>query len=618
MRRSLALAALGIVFGDIGTSPLYAFRQCFTGAFQAAPTHENVLGLLGLILWSLILIVFIRYIGMIMRVAHDGEGGILALLAFVLPAPKRGVPPPGTWLTFLIILGAGMLFGDGVLTPAVSVLSSIEGLSVATSAAQPFVVPITVVVLVGLFVFQRLGTSKIGAVFGPVMALWFVTIGALGVWGIAHAPAVLYAFNPVYMVQFFLHHGPLSIEIFGAIVLCVSGVEALYADMSHFGRGPIALAWTAIVFPALALNYLGQGAYILRDPAALDNPFFSLVPPPLLLAVVGIATIATIIASQALISGVFTLAKQAIQLGFIPSVRVIYTHAKHRGQIYVPLLNWVLAALCIALVIGFRSSEHLANAYGLAVAVTMVVTSIAYYVVVREKLGWSRTAAILASAPFVAIELLFVAGSVPKILGGGWIPLAISLVVFLIATTWRNGRRRVAETYLDQSVPVASFLADVGDRLGRPLHGTAVFLTPDPEGVPFVLRHHWARIHSIDERIVLMSILMVNEPYVTTSDRTSVEHLAPNLVRVTANFGFMEQLSIKSIVEGCEVDGLRLDDPDTTYYVADPQIVPKKKGRWRDWRRNFYIFLKRNSRPITASLGIPADELAKLGIEVPM
>jgi KUP system potassium uptake protein len=615
---ALALAALGIVFGDIGTSPLYAFRQCFTSVLHVAPTHDNVLGIVSLILWSLILIVFVRYIGMVMKVSHDGEGGILALLAFVLPPVRRGVPPRGTWLTFLIILGAGMLFGDGIITPAVSVLSSVEGLAVATTAAKPFVIPVAVAVLAILFFVQKRGTQKIGNVFGPVMLLWFATIGLLGLGAIVRDPGVLWAIDPWYIAKFFFHHGIAAIAVFGAIVLCVSGVEALYADMSHFGRGPIAAAWTSVVFPALALNYIGQGALVLRDPRAIENPFYNLVPPAILLVVVGIATLATIIASQALISGVFTLTKQAISLGFIPRVKVVYTSVVHRGQIYVPAVNGLLAVACISLVLAFRSSERLANAYGLAVAGTMVVTSIAYYVVVREKLMWSPLVAALSTAPFLGIELVFVIGSLPKIPEGGWFPLAISLIVLVIANTWRTGRRRIALSHVEQSEPVEEFLHEVGDRLGRPYHGTAVFLTADHEGVPFVLRHHWARTHSIDERIVLLTIVPTNDPYLRDEQRVSVDLLSPGLVRVTARFGFMEKPDIKSIVKACATSGLRLDDPDTTYYMADPQIVAKDPKLWHAWRRALFVFLKQNSRPIGASLGIPADSQAKLGLEVPM
>ncbi|MEO6836516.1 MAG: KUP/HAK/KT family potassium transporter, partial [Candidatus Tumulicola sp.] len=337
-----------------------------------------------------------------------------------------------------------------------------------------------------------------------------------------------------------------------------------------------------------------------------------------LYAVVAIATAATIIASQALISGVFTLAKQAINLGFIPRTRVIFTSELNRGQVYVPALNGLLAAACIALVLGFRSSERLADAYGLAVAVTMVVTSVAYFVVVREKFAWSIFKATLATGPFLLVELLFVSGSVRKIPDGGWIPLVISLIVFVIASTWRSGRRRIAASLVEQSEPVEQFLGAVKGRLGMPFHGTAVFLTADPHGVPFVMRHHWARTHSTDERIILLTILPTNDPYSSDENRVSVEGLSEHLIRITVRFGFMEKLDIAPIVKGCASFGLHLDDEETTYYSADPQIVPKKPGLWRAWRRNLYVFLKRNSRPMTSSLGIPADALAKLGLEVPM
>ncbi len=617
-RLALALGALGIVFGDIGTSPLYAFRQCFFTQLHVEPTHENVLGIVSLVLWALILIVFVRYIGMIMRVAHDGEGGILALLAFVLPPVKRGVLPSPTWLTFLIILGAGMLFGDGIITPAVSVLSSVEGLSVATPDAKPFVVPIAVGILAALFILQRRGTARIGAVFGPIMLIWFATIAVLGAIGIAQYPAALWAIDPSHVVRFFAHHGVAGVAIFGAIVLCVSGVEALYADMSHFGRKPIAMAWSAVVFPALALNYIGQGAIVLADVNNLDNPFYRLTPPLALYPVVIIATVATIIASQALISGVFTLTKQAISLGFIPRVTVVYTSIVHRGQVYVPFVNRLLAIACILLVIGFHSSTRLANAYGLAVAVTMVVTSIAYFEVVRLKFGWSLTTALLTTAPFLGVELLFVLGGLPKIAEGGWIPLLVSAFVFVIASAWRAGRRRVAQVQVEQSQSVTDFLEHSGDRIGVPSQGTAVFLTADPDGIPFVLRHHLARTHSVDELIVLLTVIPTTDPYVNSSHRVHVEGLCTGLVRVTARFGFMENLDIAPIVAACAQVGLLLHGTDTTFYSADAQIVPLDEGFVRACYRNLYVVMKRNARAVTATLGIPADAHAKLCIEVPM
>ncbi len=617
-RASLALAALGIVFGDIGTSPLYAFRQCFFGLLKVAPTHENVLGIVSLIFWVLILIVFVRYVGMIMRVSHDGEGGILALLAFVLPPVKRGILPKATWLTFLVILGAGMLFGDGIITPAVSVLSSVEGLNVATSDARPFIVPIAMAILAALFALQSRGTQKIGSVFGPIMLVWFGTIAALGVSGIARYPTVLWALNPVYIVRFFAHHGFVAIGVFGAIVLCVSGVEALYADMSHFGRGPIALAWTVAVFPALALNYAGQGALVLADPSALDNPFYRLTSQFILYPVVVLATVATIIASQALISGVFTLAKQSISLGFIPRVRVVYTSIAHRGQVYVPFVNRLLAVICIGLVLTFHSSTRLANAYGLAVAVTMVVTSIAYFEVVRGKLGWSLPAALFGTVPFVALELLFVLGNLPKVLEGGWIPLVVSGIVFIIASTWRTGRRRIAQSQVDQSQPVETFIREVQGRLEIPHRGTAVFLTADTDGVPFVLRHHLLRTHSTDEKIVLLTLVPTNDPYESERSRVNVETLSESLVRVRACFGFMEKLDIGLISRACAMSGLHISGEDVTYYSADPQIVPVKTDWRHALRRTLFVLLKRNARSVTDSLGIPADAHAKLCMEVPM
>jgi KUP system potassium uptake protein len=388
--------------------------------------------------------------------------------------------------------------------------------------------------------------------------------------------------------------------------------------MSHFGRGPIALAWSAVAFPALAINYIGQGALVLSDPRAVADPFYGLVPPALLYPVVGIATAATVIASQALISGVATLTKQAIELGFIPRLKIIYTSVRHRGQVFVPTINAVLGLLCIALVLGFRSSARLADAYGLAVSATMMVTTVAFYVVVRGQFQWSALRAASVTAPILAVESLFVIGSLHKIREGGWIPLLISLIVFTIASTWRTGRRRVAQSYAAQSVPVEQFLDEVRGRPSVRLKGTAVFLTGDSEGVPFVLRHHWARSHSLDERIVLLTIHPSNDPHLSDEKRVVVDRVAENLVRVTADFGFMERLDIAPIVRSCREVGLDLASPDTTFYIADPVIVPAKKGRWRNWRRGLYIFLRRNASPITQNLGIPADQLAKLGLEVPM
>jgi KUP system potassium uptake protein len=431
-------------------------------------------------------------------------------------------------------------------------------------------------------------------------------------------PAVLWAFDPTHIVRFFAHHGLLGLSIFGAIVLCVSGVEALYADVSHFGHAPIALAWSAVVFPALVLNYLGQGALVLVNPNALENPFYFLTPSLALYPVVAIATIATIIASQALISGVFTLTKQAISLDFIPRMRVIFTSVAHRGQVYVPFVNRLLGASCIALVLAFGSSTRLANAYGLAVAVTMLVTSIAYFEVVRSTFKWPLGIAILSTAPFFIVELLFVLGGLPKILEGGWIPILISACIFVVATTWRAGRRRVAQVMMRQSQSIKQFLRETRGRLGVPYEGTAVFLTGDAEGIPFVLRHHWARTHGTDEKIVLLTILPTNDPYVHSERRVDIEWLSIGLARVTARFGFMETISLNKVIVACSAQGLHIGGVDTTYYTADPQIVPSKGGLFKQWRRTLFVILKRNARSLTATLGIAPDAHAKLGIEVRM
>ncbi len=611
----MALAALGIVFGDIGTNPLYAFRQCFHNGVEIAPTPENVTGVISLILWSLIFVVSIKYLTFVMRADHDGEGGILALLALVLPKPVRGVIPGATWLTFLIVIGAGMLFGDGVITPAVSVLSAVEGLKVASSAAEPYVVPITVAVLLALFALQVRGTQKIGQIFGPVMIVWFAAIAVTGVAGIAEHATVLWAIDPRHLLHFMTSNGFAGVVVLGAVVLCVSGVEALYADMSHFGRAPIALAWYTMVFPALLLNFAGQGARVLVDPKALDAPFFALVPSWGLYPMVAIATAATIIASQALISGAFTLAQQAIELGFLPRMRVLHTSAEFFGQVFVPFINVLLAVVCLTLVITFRSSAKLADAYGLAVSVTMAVTSIGYFSVVRKKFGWNLLAAVLLAGAFLFVDLSYVAGSIPKIPTGGWIPLSICVALFAIAITWRAGRRRMEQSLVGQSVPVANFLAET--RASKfSITGTAVFLTADPEGIPFLLRHHWARTHAMHERIVLLTILTDNRPVVGEGDRVDVETLAPALIRVTARFGFMEQPLLAPIVRACKTFGLALDDKGTAYFTADPVVVPGARDTMHAWRRALFGFLLRNSQPLTATMSIPADQLAKLSFEV--
>ncbi len=617
---ALALGALGVVFGDIGTSPLYAFKQCFLDTHLPAQ-HEYVLGICSLILWALIFVVCIKYVTFVMRVDHDGEGGILALLALLMPEGRRGIPAKPGIITLVILVGAALLFGDGIITPAVSVISAVEGLNVATSAAQNYVVPITVAILLGLFLIQSRGTGKLGAFFGPIMLLWFVAIGIAGAIPIFEHPEVLAAINPVHAIHFLLLGHWIGFIVLGAVVLCVTGVEALYADLSHFGRKPITLVWYAVVLPSLALSYLGQGAYVLANPKGLDSPFFALVPGWALIPMVGLATVATVIASQALISGAFTLSEQAIALNLAPRMNVIHTSAMEEGQVFVPAVNVALAIGTILLVIGFKSSDHLAAAYGLAVAGTMFVTSIAYLNVVRRVRHWSLARAVPLVSFFLIMDGAFVLACLPKVAAGGWVPLAIGAVLFITSVTWVDGRRHIAQRLAEAAMPVAEFIEDVKNRVATRIEGTAVFLTGDPSGVPFVLHHTWLRTRALHERIVLMTAIRVNSPRVEEAERVTIEELAKNLVRVTAKVGFMEQPDINPIVRACTTEGLHLGDENTTWFVADPKVLEAAstdEDQMQKWKRGYFAFLLRNARPLTDDLCLPANQTVEIRVETRM
>ena len=614
LHRGLTVAALGVVFGDIGTSPLYTLRTCFFSS-GAGPQPENVLGILSLIVWALILVVCVKYVSIVMRVTHDGEGGILALLALLLPRPMRGVPAPASWFVVVVVIGAALLFGDGVITPAISVISAVEGLGVATSAAHAWIVPISVVLIVGLFAIQVSGTQRVGGLFGPVMVLWFLAIAATGIAGIVAHPDVLLAIDPRHAIAFATTHGPGGFFVLGGVVLCVTGVEALYADLSHFGRGPIALAWYALVWPSLTLNYLGQGARILGDAHALDNPFYALTPGWGLLPMVVLATAATIIASQALISGSFTLTEQAIALNLSPRMEVRHTSNRYPGQVFVPGINVTLGIGCALLILIFRSSDRLAEAYGLAVSGTMLATSIAFYLVVSRKLGWNPLLAALTLVFFVAMDGSFVLASLPKFLDGGYVPVAIAIAIATVALTWLEGRRCVAMSVRDQLEPVEEFLSETYDQPLAPASGTMIFLTGDPEGIPFLERHRWLRVRAQHERIVLLTLTRLQEPYANPGTRVHIQKLSARLVRVVADFGYMEPPRIKTIMQACDASGLKLDDPETSFFYADPKISAKPGGMWGPQRWLFGV-LVRNSRPLPDDLQISADRRVELGLEV--
>ena len=609
----LTIAALGVVFGDIGTSPLYTLKTCFTMA-NVQPTAENVIGIISLLLWALILVVCVKYIGVLMRVDHDGEGGLLALLAIASPPRILGVPIRAGWLVWVVTIGAAMLFGDGIITPAISVISAVEGIGVATTAATPWIVPISVGLLIALFAIQSRGTERVGGLFGPVMVLWFVAIALSGLIAIAAAPAVVAAFDPRHAVYFATHHGIFGFLVFGAVVLCVTGAEALYADMSHFGRRPITLGWYVLVFPSLLCNYLGQGARVMVDPHALESSFYALTPGWTLIPMVVLATAATVIASQALISGVFTLAEQAIALNLCPRLSVSHTSKHLAGQVYVPSVNIMLGIGCTILVLAFRSSDRLAAAYGLAVAGTMLATSLAFYVVATTVLKWRRVVALPLVALFIAIDGTFLAAGLPKFLDGAWVPLAIAALFSIVALTWLEGRRCLAKSLVAQQTPVAEFLAALPPAT-RGLEGTMVFLTGDPGGVPFVARHNWIRARAQHERVVLLTLERASRPHVSKTHRVTIERLSDRLVRVRAAFGYMEHPRIRVVLDECAAQDLDLDNDETSFFYADPKIVPAPHGL-PTWQRTLYETLQRLSRSLPDEMRIIPERRVELGVEV--
>lgn len=611
----LAVAALGVVFGDIGTSPLYTIKICFATA-QVAPTLQNVLGILSLLLWALAFVVCVKYVGNLMRVDHDGEGGILALLALASPPKSFGMPLRVSWLTIVVVAGAAMLFGDGIITPAISVISAVEGVGVVTKAAQPFIVPVSVGILVALFLIQSRGTEKVGRVFGPVMVLWFLAIGITGAIAIVRVPQVLFALDPRHAVWFVTHHGVFGFLIFGAIVLAMTGVEALYADMSHFGRAPIATAWFVLVFPMLILNYLGQGAILLADRSAFDSPFFALAPGPFLIPMVVLATLATVIASQALISGAFTLTEQAINLNLWPRMTVLHTSSSHEGQVYVPAVNAVLGISCITLVITFKSSDSLAAAFGLAVSATMLATSIAFYEVITKVLKWKLAVAVPLVTSFVLIDGTFFLAGLRKIPQGAWVPLAISVVFMMTALTWLEGRRCISKALLDLQMPLDQYLREATPSEGE-AKGTMVFLTGDQHGVPFLGgKHHWIRARADEERLVLLTLIRAARPYVPEAERVKIERVSERLSLVMASFGYMERPSIDPILQACGGAGLHMDSDDTSFFYADPKLIRAPENPLPTWQRRYFAALARNARPLPDDLGIRPERRVELGVEV--
>jgi KUP system potassium uptake protein len=609
----LAVAPLGVVFGDIGTSPLYTLQTCFT-TVGAKPTLENALGIVSLLLWTLVLVVCVKYVTVLMRIDHDGEGGILALLARAEPPKILGVPMRADWLVWVVAIGSAMIIGDGMITPAISVISAVEGLRIATNGAQPFIVPISAGILIALFAIQFRGTHKVGTVFGPVMVLWFTAIGVAGAIAVVEHPAIVAALNPAYGIAFVTGHGAFGFLIFGAIILGMTGAEALYADMSHFGRIPITVGWYGFVLPALILNYAGQGAIIASDTASLSNPFYALAPGGTLLPMVALATAATIIASQALISGAFTLTEQAIALNLFPRLRVVHTSQDQRGQVYVPLVNAVLAIVCVLLVVTFQSSARLAAMFGLAVSATMLATDIVFFVVATRVLHAKPIAIVPFTAFFIALDATFFLAGLPKFLEGAWVPLVVAGVIAVVAITWLTGRRAVAQGLAAGQEPVEQFLAHHGTLVDHP-KGTIVFLTGDPRGVPFVKNHRWL-VPLIDaEQLVLMTVTPVPVPYVPDDDRVTIDRSSERFVRVRATFGYMERPTLAPILRACESERFELDRETTSFVYANPVVVAAAANGLPRWQRALFDWLQRNSRSLATELEIPVSRRVELSVE---
>lgn len=612
----LSLTALGVVYGDIGTSPLYALRECFHGSHSLPPTPANVLGILSLVFWALTLVISIKYLLFLMQADNRGEGGILALLALLIPA--RRLSPVQRWYLLPVgLFGAALLYGDGVITPAISVLSAVEGLKVAAPALGGFVVPTTILILISLFLFQSRGTAEVGAVFGPVMAIWFATIAMLGIGGILRAPEVLAAVNPLHGAHFFKENGHLAFQVLGSVFLVVTGGEALYADMGHFGPRPIRWAWFTFVLPALLLNYFGQGGLLLVRPGDATDPFYHLAPGWALYPLVILATLATIIASQAVISGAFSLTRQAMQLGYSPRFRLIQTSSEEIGQVYLPTVNTVLMITTLALVLGFGSSANLAGAYGVAVTTTMVITTILAFFLMVKRWHWQTASAGALAGLFLSVDIPFFGANLLKITHGGWFPLVVGVTVFTLMTTWGRGREVLSGKLRGKKEPLEDFIDKLAADLPHRVAGTAVFMTGHPSGTPPILHHHLAHNRALHEQVIILTVLTEEIPRVPAAERVTVFILPLGFARVIVRYGFMQNPNVPVALRQCGPLGLPVDEEHTTYYLAREAIIstPLQSGMMR-WQEKLFSFMSRNSLSATAFFNIPPEQVVELGQQV--
>lgn len=617
-RWALMLGSLGVVYGDIGTSPLYALRECFSGAHGVPLNPSNILGVISLIVWTLTVLVSVKYLTFVMRANNRGEGGILALISLMQrSAGDAAANRRRDWVLVMGVFGASLLYGDGMITPAITVLGAIEGLGVAAPQLHYFVVPISVVVLIGLFYFQRHGTEKIGNIFGPVMLVWFMVLALLGIRGVFMAPEVLKALSPHYAILFLAENTKIAFVVLGAVFLVVTGAEALYADMGHFGLRPIRMAWFSVAFPALVLNYFGQGALLLSNPAAVQNPFYMLAPSWAVYGLVALSTAAAVIASQALITGAYSLTMQAIQLGLLPRLRILHTSHSTRGQIYMPQVNWFLMISCLGLVLSFRSSSSLAAAYGIAVSLTMLITTCLFYWAARNLWKWPVWLSLLVCSVFMVVEVAFVAANSLKFFQGGWFPVVVGGILCVCMTTWRTGRKILRERLAGSNMPFDLFLEDLAANPPRRVPGTAIFLSGSGAGTPLALLHNLKHNQVLHEQVIILTILTDDGPYVRDARRLEIEHPQPDIHRLVARFGFMEQPDIPLLLDqAVREKGLKLNMQRTTFFLSRETI---RSGRARDmslWRRQIFATLSRNAQSATAFFNLPANRVVELGMQV--
>lgn len=613
---TLTVGALGVVFGDIGTSPLYALREAFHGPHALALTHANVLGVLSLIFWSLLLTISAKYLMFVMRCDNRGEGGVLALMALAHPHATLSSKGRGRKIVLMGLFGAALLYGDGMITPAITVLGAVEGLELATPMFAEYVIPLTILILCGIFILQRRGTARIGAIFGPVILVWFIVIAVLGVRGILNHPGVLAAVNPYHAFRFMVmnkHEGFLAL---GIVVLVVTGGEALYADMGHFGRKPIRVAWYFVVLPALVLNYFGQGALLLDSPDARVNPFFLLAPDWALIPLVVLATFAAVIASQALISGAYSLTRQAVSLGYLPRMTVAHTSKEEIGQIYVPFINWALLFATIWLVLFFRSSSAMAAAYGVAVTTTMVITTILAFFVARDRWHWKLGAVLAVTTPFLIIDLGFFSASMTKISHGGWFPLMIGGAILIVMTTWRRGRIILAERLNSRAIPIEDFIRNVKSHPPLRVSGTAIFMTSTLDIAPPALIHNIKHNKVLHETIVLMTVVVREVPHVLRDERFELNKIDENFYTLQVYYGFMDTPNVPAVLMRCESPGLHLSLAEITYFLGRETVLATSRPGMAIWRENLFSFMSRNAQRATAYFRIPPAQVVELGLQV--